>query len=564
MKRWKTILLSAAMAGALLSGCGSSAGNENTGDNTQSQNAAAETEADASEEKVLYLDGGNPETLDSLIGTSGNSVGVIREVMEGLGRFVKDGEQDILEPAGAESWETSEDGLTWTFHLREHNWSDGVPVKAEDYVYAFQRMFDADTASSGAQFFLSLENAQEIIDGEKTPADLGVEAPDDKTVVFKLTKPVPYFEMILGSPVAFPQRKDIVEQYGDQYGADKDSVVYNGPFVVEEWIPGNKVVLAKNDTYWDKDAVKLDKVELIHIEDETAGMTMLKNGELDAYSASARWEEEIMATGEFNLQEAPFPAGMRDIFNVEAPILKSPKVRLALTLAKDREEINNTLYDGYYEPAYGWIMPAISCQGINFREKAGNPLKDAAAQYTDLATLFKEGLEEEGFNPDERPTLRVLLGDSSASMQTAGELYKNMIEAQLPVTIELEFCTDNTDFIQRRKDGDFDMTFLHMNGAEYDDPSVFLNMYLTGAAANEGHYSNSKYDELITKAENSTDAEERLALFIEAEKIMLVEDPAISPTLYWNQNFFVSKKVSNLMAPAWVPLGFEYKYAEVE
>ena len=108
------------------------------------------------------------------------------------------------------------------------------------------------------------------------------------------------------------------------------------------------------------------------------------------------------------------------------------------------------------------------------------------------------------------------------------------------------------------------MTFLHMNGAEYDDPSVFLNMYLTGAAANEGHYSNAKYDELIKKAENSTDAEERLNLFIEAEKIMLVEDTEISPTVYWNQNFFVSKKVKNLTAPAWVPLGFEYKYAEVE
>lgn len=546
-KKLVAVLLTVAMVGTLAVGCGSSKSSEDAGKN---------------EEQVLRLTGGNPESLDSIIGTGGDAVGVIREVMEGLGRFVKKDGEDVLEPAGAEKWETSEDGLTWTFHLRDHNWSDGEPVKAEDYVYAFQRMFDPEIASSGVQFFLSIENAQDIVDGKKDPSEIGVTAPDDKTVVFKLVKPVPYFEMILGSPVAFPQRKDIVEKYGDKYGADKDSVVYNGPFVVEEWVPANKMVLAKNEEYWDKDSVKLDKVELSHIEDETAAMTMLKNGELDAQMANAQWEEEIMATDNFNLQEAPFPAGMRDIFNVDTPLLKSPKVRLAITLAKDREEINDTLFDGYYEPAYGWIMPAMSCQGENFRDAAGNPLKEAADKYTDLVALFKDGLKDEGLNPDEQQTLTVLIGDSSN--QTAAELFKSQIESKLPLTIEIESCTDNTDFMARREAGDFEMTFLHMNGAEYDDPSVFLNMYLTGAGANEGHYSNAKYDELIKKAENSTDGAERMQLFVEAEKIMLVEDPAISPTVYWNQNFFVSKNVENLMAPAWVPLGFEYKYAEVK
>lgn len=550
-KKVISILLAAAMVMSLAA-CGSS----------EKETETEETSSEASEEQVLRLSGGNPETLDSIIGTGGDSVTVIREVQEGLVRFNKKDGQDVLEPAGAESWETSEDGLTWTFKLREHYWSDGEQVKAADYVYAFQRMFDPDTACSGVQFFLSLENAQEIVDGTKGVEELGVSAPDDMTVVFKLTKPVTYFDMILGSPVAFPQRQDIVEKYGDSYGADKDSLVYNGPFVVEEWVPANKVVLAKNDTYWDKDSVKLDKVELLHIEDETAAMTMLKNGELDAYSGNAQWEEEILATGDFELQEAPFPAGMRDIFNVETPLLKSPKVRLALTLAKDREELNDTLFDGYYEPAYGWIMPAMTCQGQNFREAAGDPLKDAAAEYTDLVALYKEGLQESGLDPEEQYTLTILIGDSSAGSQTAAELYKSMIEEKLPITIELEYCTDNTDFMQRRSEGNFEMTFLHMNGAEYDDPSVFLNMYLTGAAANEGHYSNEKYDEIIMQAENSTDPEERLNLFIEAEKIMLVEDPAISPTVYWNQNFFVSKNVKNLTAPAWIPFGFEYKYAE--
>lgn len=524
----------------------------------------AEDLSNVSQEKVLRLSGGNPETLDSILGTSGDSLGVIREVQEGLVRFVKKDGVDVLEPAGAEKWEQSVDGLTWTFHLREYYWNDGKQVTAEDYVYAFQRLFSSDVASSGTQFFLSLENAQEIIAGTKTVEELGVQASDEMTLTFKLTKPVSYFEMILGNPVAFPQRKDIVEKYGNSYGASKDNMVYNGPFVVDEWVAGNKVVLTKNDTYWDKDSVKLDKVELLHIEEDSSAITMLKNGELDAYTASTVWEEEIMETGEFDLQEAPFPAGMRDIFNVDTPLLKSPKVRLALTLAKDREEMNNTLYDGYYEPAYGWIMPSITCQGANFRDAAGNPLKEAAKEYTDLTALYKEGLKESGLNPDEQYTLTILVGDSSASSQTAAELYKDVIESQLPLTIEFEYCTDNTDFIQRRNNDEFEMTFLHMNGAEYDDPSVFLNMYLTGVPANEGNYSNEKYDEIIMKAENSIDAEERMQLFIEAEKILLVEDPAISPTVYWNQNFFVSKNITNLTAPSWIPFGFEYKYAEVK
>ena len=108
------------------------------------------------------------------------------------------------------------------------------------------------------------------------------------------------------------------------------------------------------------------------------------------------------------------------------------------------------------------------------------------------------------------------------------------------------------------------MTYLHMNGAEYDDPSVFLNMYLTGASSNEGNYSNAEYDALILEAQKTTDPQKRLELFIEAEKIMLVDDPAISPTLYWAQNLFVSKKVTGLMVPAFVPVGgFEYKYADI-
>lgn len=550
-------LLVSAMAVTSLAGCGS--GNKDADEKTEGK------KAEKASEQILHLSGSDPVSLDSLIGTDGNSVGILREIGEGLGRIVSDKEgHDKIEPAGAESWEMSEDGLKWTFHLRDHNWSDGEPVEAEDYVYAFRRMFDKDVASPATTFFMSVKNAQEIMDGTKEPEELGVTAPDSKTVVFELNKTVPYFEMLIGMPAALPQRQDIVEKAGDSYGTSIDTLIFNGPFVLEQWEVGTKVVLKKNETYWDKDAVKLDMVEYTNVQDDTAAMTLLKNGELDAYSASAKWEEEILATGKFELVDFPFPAGMRDIFNVETELLKSPKVRLALSLAKNREEINDTLFDSYYIPAYGWIMPAMSCQGTNFREAAGDPLKDALKENPDLVALYKEGLKESGLNPEETYTLHVLLSDSSAGSQTAGELYKNQIESVLPIQIELEACTDNTDFYQRRGEGNFEMTFLHMNGAEYDDPSVFLNMYLTGVDSNEGNYSNAKYDEIIKKAENSTDAKERLELFKEAEKIMLVDDPAISPTLYWGQKCFVSNKIDNLMVPAYVPLGaFEFKYASI-
>ena len=517
-------------------------------------------------EKILKLaGGGDPISLDTLKGTDGYSLEVLRMVNEGLGRYVtgEDG-TDIVEPAGAETWETSEDGLTWTFHLRDYNWSDGQPVTADDYVYAFQRMFDPAVASSAGQLFLCLKNAQEILDGTKQPEEIGVSAPDEKTVVFELTSPTPYFESLIGMPSAFPQRKDIVEQYGDQYGTTLDTVVYNGPFTITEWTLGSMLFMSKNDTYWDAESVKLDGVQWNIITDETSAMIMLKNGDLHAYTASPQWTDEIMATGEFDLLESPFPAGMRDIFNVETPLLSSPKVRLAISLAKNREEINDAIYDGYYTPAYGWVMPAISCQGQNFRDAAGDPLKEAAEANPDLVALYKEGLKESGLDPDTVYTLEVLLQDSEASTRTAGELFKSQLESALPISVELVPCTDNTDFYQRRAEGNFQMTYLHMNGAEYDDPSVFLNMYLTGASSNEGNYSNEEYDKLILEAQNTTDPAKRLELFVEAEKIMLVDDPAISPTLYWAQNLYVSKKVSGLMVPAFVPVGgFEYKYADI-
>ena len=534
-------------------------------ENNEEVNSEKEGEEEVQVEQAISLSySGDISSLDSVAVYDGYSFAVITDCMEGMVRVISVDGKDELEPSGAENWNVSEDKLVWTFNLRDCNWTDGKPVTAHDYVYAFRRLIGNEVVSPASYLFEGIKNAKAVSDGSSGVEALGVKALDDKTLEITLEYPIPYFLNLMVMPSTFPQRQDVVEKLGTSYGQELEGMVFNGPFVIDEWVPENKMVYKKNETYWDAEKVQLQSITFDIIKEETPAMTMLKDGKYDIGKAKGEWAEELKKTGNFEYVEAILPATTRDDFNVNVPLLKSPKVRLAISLAKSREELNDVIHSGNYEPAHAWVAKGISVQNeIDFRDYAEEPLLAAKDQYPDLRALFKEGLKDMGMDPEQTYQVKILLSGADASKRMLGEWQKAQLESALPLEVELETVTDNADFYKRVRSHEFEMTCDSLWGADYNDPTIFLDMFQTGANGNRGDYSNEEYDALLAKAVQEADPAVRAELLKEAEYILLVKDPGISPGVYYKKDAFVGKHVKNLMLPTFRP-GYEFKYTYVE
>ena len=244
-------ILAVMLAGAMMlsmAACGGESKEESAAQPSAEQKTIDGNVLDAEQYFNGYL-GADPTTLDGVIGNDNIGGGVLNNVMEPLTRLAEKDGKNIREGAGAESWESNEDGTVWTFHLRENTWSDGQPVKAQDYVYSIVRTLTPETGSPNSYLLTCVKNANAVLAGEMDPSELGVKAIDDKTVEFTLEQPTPYFLSLTDGRIMQPQRQDIVEQYGESYGAEATNMVYCGPFKVESWMHNAEMVLVKNDSY---------------------------------------------------------------------------------------------------------------------------------------------------------------------------------------------------------------------------------------------------------------------------------------------------------------------------
>jgi len=198
-----------------------------------------------------YLDT-DPTTMDPVKGNDTYSMGILRNIMEPLTRMEEDGDKQERKGAGAESWESNDDGTVWTFHLRDNKWSDGEPVTADDYVYGMKQTLDPEAGSPNAFYITCIKNGEAIYNGEKDVSELGVKAVDDKTLEITLEYSVPYFLSLTDTRAMYPVREDLVEKYGESYGANVESMVGCGPFKMTSWKRNSKIELEKNENYWDK------------------------------------------------------------------------------------------------------------------------------------------------------------------------------------------------------------------------------------------------------------------------------------------------------------------------
>ena len=277
-KRMLALILVGVLA-VSMTGCGNSGG-----DKPKTSNGEKD-----SKQYVNTFMVDEPTTLDPSLRSDTYSSEILISTMEGLIRLEQREGKYVFMPGDAESWETSEDGTVWTFHLGEdRKWSDGEPVTADQYVYSLRRSAAPETGCPNSYFVTPILNYDAVSAGDMRPDQLGVKALDEHTLEITLTNPMPSFLESTDASIFYPQRQDIVEKYGDQYGADADKIVYNGPFVVSEWIHNSSIKLEKNEEYWDKDNVELSYVSYQIMSDDSARANAFESGQIDVFTASSQ------------------------------------------------------------------------------------------------------------------------------------------------------------------------------------------------------------------------------------------------------------------------------------
>ncbi len=536
-----------------LAGCGKKADDK--------QSATGDSKIDAEQYLNYYLQS-EPKSLD--IGKSSDSSAsyVLTNTQESLTRNIQkeDGNNDIV-PGLAESWTKSEDGLTWTFKLRDAKWSDGQAITADQFVYSLKRTLDQNTAAPYAYLLYPIANAEAYNSGKAKSEDVGIKAIDEKTIEFKLGTPCPYFLDLTYFKIMEPLRQDIVEKAGDTFGTEANTMVSCGPFTMTEWVHNNKVELVKNPEYWDAENVKLEKVTMKIIKEKSAAMNELYNGSLDvAGVALPEWIEKLDATKNYEVKKG-YDAGINyTYFNQNVKIFSNAKVRKAFAIAEDREGKILTVRKGFGEVAFGFVPPAVQIDGKEFRTTVSDlPTKKIIDENKDAKALLIEGMEELGLGSDPSTiTVKMLEGGTDSQSKEIAEYAQQSYQKSLGIKVEVEYV-EFPQFLERTDNLDYEFASAAWIG-DYNDPNTFLEMWTSTANITPTGWSNPKYDELIAKAAKSSDQTERTEYFKQAENILLYEDCVISPVCYRIKNTYTRNYVKGYTDPLFGAPEFKFTY----
>lgn len=552
-KKLMAVVTTFAVASALFVGCGGSDSASSSGETTK---------IDSEQLYNGYL-GAEPGTLDSskCSDTYGNSI--LYDIMEPLTRLEDDKDGNgVLVAAGAEKWESNENGTVWTFHLRDNKWSDGQAVKAQDYEYGIKRSLDPKTGSPYAYLLTPIKNAEAVNEGKMVLQDLGVKAVDDKTLEITLSEPTPYFLSLTYQTPMFPLRQDIVEKNGEKYGSEKETLIYNGPFTVTDWTHNSKIVLAKNDSYWDKDNVKLQTINYPIMQDINAIYNSLENNSIDSAGVTKpEWRDRFAKNDKLENVRVVNQRVNFAFYNHKDTIFKNNNIRQAFSLGMDREEIANTIFNGIHEPAYGWVPKSVTGDGEKeYRSVVTEPLKDIKDKNSDAKALLIKGMEELGLGSDPA-TLKVkfTLGGTDQWFRTFGEYLQQMYKKTLGVNLEIEFL-EWPLFQSKVQKGEFQIGYMSW-GAEFNDPISMLKLVTSDSTAILSGWKNEKYDELIKKASVEMDAQKRLELYKEAEKV-LFDDAVLCPVVYTASNIFRYKYLKGVSDNPFSTAGSKQVYTQ--
>ncbi|MET0787573.1 MAG: peptide ABC transporter substrate-binding protein [Paenisporosarcina sp.] len=541
MKKWLLILLTTLLV-AVLSAC---TAKEDAGEKPADDDDKGE---EVKEEKVLYLNNGNePTTFDPSVGFDAVSWNALNNLMEGFTRL---GEDHLPKEATAETIDVSEDGLTYTFKIREDaKWSNGDSVTAGDFLYGWTRMLDPNTASPAAFLGYFIEGAEAFNTGEGAIEDVAMKALDDKTFEVKLTAPTDAFLNIITNPSFFPVNEKVATE-NPEWFTEADSFVGNGPFQLASWEHDVKMVFEKNAEYWDADTVKLDKVEWAMVNDSNTEYQMYQANELDVSDVPAELSEQLLDSEEVTIQDQAGTYFYR--FNTTMEPFTNAKIRKAFGMAVNQEQIVEFVTKNGEKPAHGFVSYGFQGpDGADFRDTVGNLVEFNAEE---AKKLLEEGMAEEGY--DTLPTVTLTYATSDTHQNIAVALQAQFKEA-LGVDVELA-NVEASVFSSEQKELKYQLSrssFLH----DYADPVNAIESFITGSSMNRTGWSNAKFDKLIADAKAETDPALRWQYLMDAEKVLFDEAP-IFPIHFYNQ---VALQKPGLTGVVRHPVGYlELKWAD--
>lgn len=492
----------------------------------------------SAQENILNLSiASEPPTIDPAIATDTTSGAIIDNVFEGLTDTTPEGE---VIPALAESWDMSEDGLVYTFYLREGTlWSNGDEVVAGDFEYGWKRALNPETLSQRAEFLYVIEGAQAYNNGEGSADDVAVKALDDYTLEITLVSPTAYFTELLGMYTFLPVHQSVVESNPDWAVGLTDDYITNGPFLLTEWVHQSHFVLTKNDQYWDKENVALDEVHVQIIESQATQSNEYMSGSLD-YLGSPYGEVALGMIDEFAdqgiLKTQPISAIYWYVINTTDPTMANVNIRKALALAVDRQNIVDNITKGGQVPALGYVPNVIP----GFEEDRGY-FEDA--DYDSAREYLAIGLEELGLSDPSELTINISINTSEAHSVIAQDIQEKWAR-ELGINAEI----DNTEwqvYLDRLDTKDFQVGRIGWTG-KYNDATTYLDNYKTADAGNnDTGWESEEYKELLDQAMFELDVEARLDLLRQAEAIM-IEDMPVIPLYYYSNAYVQNEKLHGM------------------
>ena len=548
-----------------LAACGGS----KSGSTATSGSAAGSTAGGVNTAGFTVQYGSNPETLDPALNSAIDGANTIITIFEPL---LLINENNEVVGGQAESWETSEDGLTWTFTMRDGlKWSDGTDLNAKDFEYSFKRMVDPNTAAPYAETCLGMIDGFEEAAGfpdadgnptaEPNPEALNVKASDDgKTLTIVLSYPCSYFDKMAAFATMSPVQQATVEANGDAWCTSPDTFVSNGPYMITDWTPSERIVLTKNPNYvggWDSSKIVSDTITLLLLEDSSASYAAYNSGEAvlvkdvptDEIPSLTKAEDG----GDFYVDTI---LGTYYVsLNLQRDAFKDAKVRKALSLAIDRDYVANTIMQGTYSAADSIVGPGIVDESGYFHDNGNAPY--ISADYEANLAEAKKLLEEAGYpNGEGYPTIEYSTNDAGYHVPLAEYLQQAWGDLGITLTIsKMEWSS----FTAARRAGEYDVA---RNGwvMDYNDPSNMLDLFCSGNGNNDGKYANPEFDAAID-ASRVADSAEHFAQLHKAEDI-LMEDMGCLPIAYYNDYWLQSPTLKGTWHS---PYGYWYlQYGYIE
>lgn len=565
LKKVLALVLSAALVVSAFAGCGGNSSKTSTESIAASESSAESTESTASGDstpaasgdataiftpktvdaaKTISLNAGmEPTGLNTLTSTYSIEFALFKHMYENLVTLDDD---DNTVPGAAESWDYDEDTLTYTFHLRKDGvWTNGDPVTAKDFEFAWSQALNPDVASDYAYFLYFIKNAEKYFNGEVTWDEVGVKVVDDYTLEVTMEQPTPYALFLFSFGTLAPINQRFYEAVGaDLYSTEAQYFCTNGPFALTEWSHNDKIVMQKNDAWHGAADVEVEEIDWKIITDANAALSSFLAGDLDMVGlGTGELIKQAEAAGA-TIQSYTDGTSFYIYFNNNDQYLSNVNLRRALFNAIDEQKEIDTVWQNDNEPMTSFTAPGVSAtDGTSFAGKVGElyaPSRDQEKAKEYLATA----LSELGCTVDELSAhLSIDCGDSATSIAEAS-FYQEQWRQVLGIEVAVNSMITKQGS-QNRKTGNYVMSITGW-GPDYDDPNTFLDLWVTDGGNNQTGFSNERYDELIDLAAKETDLEKRESYFIECEQIIADQLP-IGPAFWRASSYACSDKIKGGM-----------------